>query len=69
MNEERIFTPDDVARRLQVARLTVVRWLRAGKLRGIKTGKIWRVQQQDLDAFIRDHLQGAPIVHAAKEGL
>jgi excisionase family DNA binding protein len=38
---------------LGIAPLTVVRWLRAGKLPGRKLGrKFWRVRAADLDAFI-----------------
>jgi Helix-turn-helix domain len=28
-------------------------WLRAGKLTGCKIGRLWRVKQADLEAFIQ----------------
>lgn len=36
-------TPDQVAEQMQVSRVTVMRWLRAGKIKGVKLGKLWRV--------------------------
>jgi excisionase family DNA binding protein len=55
MAEEKFLTPEVVAERLGIAPLTVVRWLRAGKLPGRKLGrKFWRMRAADLDAFIQD---------------
>jgi excisionase family DNA binding protein len=28
-------------------------WLRAGRIKGIKLGRIWRVRESDLEAFIK----------------
>jgi excisionase family DNA binding protein len=50
---ERYLSPDDVARRLNVKPLTVRRWLKDGKLRGIKVGRLWRVRESDLEAFLK----------------
>ena len=41
-------TPEQVAETLQVTTFTVYRWLRSGKLVGVKIGKLWRVRPQDL---------------------
>ena len=49
---ERIFTPDQVAERLSVSPKTVKDWLRAGKLKGVKAGRLWRVRERDLEAFL-----------------
>lgn len=49
---ERLLTPEEVADILVVSPKTVSRWLRQGKLKGIKPGKDWRVRQCDLEAFI-----------------
>ncbi len=43
MNEDRLLTPPQVARHLQVNERTVTQWLRRGHLRGFKIGKEWRV--------------------------
>jgi excisionase family DNA binding protein len=52
MNNEKLFTPSDVANRLQVNERTVTQWLRKGLLRGYKIGKEWRVSAEDLDTFV-----------------
>ena len=51
---ERLFDPSEVAAILRLNRYTVMDWLRAGKLRGVKVGsKLWRVKESDLEDFIR----------------
>ncbi len=52
MTEEKLMTPPQVARRLQVNERTVTQWLRNGKLRGFKIGKEWRVSSRDLEALL-----------------
>ena len=49
-----LLTAEQVAQRLQVREETVYDWLRAGRLRGVKLGRIWRVREEDLEAFIHD---------------
>mgnify|MGYP001565157035 CR=1 FL=1 len=50
---EELLTPDTVATVLGKSRLTIIRWLRAGVLKGFKVGRAWRVRPEDLDAFIK----------------
>jgi len=38
---------------LQVSRRTVVRWLKEGRLKGVRAGRLWRVREEDLEAFLR----------------
>ena len=52
MTEEKLMTPPQVARRLQVNERTVTQWLRKGHLRGFKVGKEWRISPDDLQAFL-----------------
>ncbi len=52
MNEDILWTPPQVAERLQINERTVTQWLRKGHLRGFKIGKEWRVAQRDLQAFL-----------------
>ena len=52
MTEEKLMTPPQVARRLQVNERTVTQWLRKGNLRGFKIGKEWRVSARDLENFL-----------------
>jgi excisionase family DNA binding protein len=48
-----LLTPEEVAERLRVSRPTVYAWLKMGRLRGLRAGKVWRIQPADLDAFLR----------------
>ena len=43
---------DTVAERLAVSRKMVYDWVREGKLPGVKLGRLWRVRERDLEAFI-----------------
>ena len=52
MTEEKLMTPPQVARRLQVNERTVTLWLRKGHLRGFKVGKEWRISPDDLQVFL-----------------
>ncbi len=51
---ERLLTLEEVAERLAVAPKTIRDWLREGKLKGLKVGKLWRVREQDLEAFLAE---------------
>jgi excisionase family DNA binding protein len=48
-----LFTPEQVAVTLQLSPKTVKGWLRIGKLTGCKIGRVWRVKEADLEAFIQ----------------
>jgi excisionase family DNA binding protein len=52
MTEDKLLTPPQVAQQLQVNERTVTQWLRRGHLRGLKIGKVWRVSERDLQAFL-----------------
>ncbi len=52
MNNDKLLTPVDIAKRLQVNERTVTQWLRKGQLRGFKVGKEWRVSVNDLEALL-----------------
>lgn len=53
----KLLTPEEVAEILTVSPATVRSWLRTGALRGIKIQKLWRIREQDLRAFLDDHLE------------
>jgi excisionase family DNA binding protein len=50
---EKLYTPEEVAERLHLSRLTVMDHLRAGRLKGVKAGRFWRITEEDLAAFLR----------------
>ncbi len=52
MFDEKLLTPQQVAERLQISRLTVIWYLRTGRIRGRKVGRLWRITEDDLHTFI-----------------
>ncbi len=57
MFNKEMLTVEEVATYLRTTPNTVYRWLRAGKLSGVKIGKEWRIKQETLSAFIDDDKQ------------
>ena len=49
---DKYLTINDICDIVQVSRSTVNRWIRGGKLRSKKIGRLVRVSSQDLGAFI-----------------
>ncbi|NLG78994.1 MAG: helix-turn-helix domain-containing protein [Firmicutes bacterium] len=56
---EKLLTPEEAAERMVVSPKTVRDWLRQGKLKGIKTGKLWRIRENDLAEFVARNTSGA----------
>jgi excisionase family DNA binding protein len=52
MSTVELLTPEEVAERLKVKPRTVQEWLRTGRLAGLKLGKLWRIRESDLQAFL-----------------
>jgi excisionase family DNA binding protein len=50
--EDRLFSVEETAERLGVSKYTISDWIKAGRLKGTKIGKFWRVKESDLQAFI-----------------
>lgn len=50
---EKLLSPEEVAEVLGVSQKMVRDWLRAGRIKGLKLGRIWRVRESDLEAFIK----------------
>jgi excisionase family DNA binding protein len=50
--EERLLTSEQTAARLQLSEITILHWLRAKKLPGVKLWKLWLVRESDLRQFI-----------------
>ena len=52
MQDNKLLTLQQVAERLQVSKSTVYQWARTGQLRAVKAGKLWRIAEADLEAFL-----------------
>ena len=49
---ERLMTPQEAADRLVVSTKAVREWLRTRRLKGVKVGRLWRIRESDLEAFL-----------------
>jgi len=50
----KLLTPAEAAEMLSVSEKTVKKWLRQGKLRGVKVAHLWRLRKEDLERFIKE---------------
>lgn len=50
---ETYLTPEEVAKKLQISKVSVLKWLRSGKLAGSKIGhRTWRIRPEAVHAFL-----------------
>jgi excisionase family DNA binding protein len=49
---EPLLTPNQVAARLLVSEKAESDWLRLGTLKGVKSGRQWRIRERDLEALL-----------------
>jgi excisionase family DNA binding protein len=50
-----LYTTDEIAQLMKTTRRTVQRWIREGKLKAVEVGGQYRVRQEALGAFQREH--------------
>lgn len=50
--QDRILTPDQVASILQIHPLTVLKYIKQGKLKGAKLGRVYRIRESDVEKFL-----------------
>lgn len=51
---DKFLTPEEAADRLAVSPKSIREWLRNGKIKGVKAGKLWRISPQALDEFLNE---------------
>jgi len=52
MATDRILTTDEVAELMRVSYNTARKWIKRGRIPGRKIGRVWRVVESDLIAFV-----------------
>ena len=52
MSEFKIYNTDQVAKLLGVSRMTVIRYIRKGKLKSFRVGRLIRVTSDMIDEYI-----------------
>lgn len=51
---DKFYTPNQIAEILQVHSMTVLRYIKAGKLKALKIGRVYRIEEKDLKDFISE---------------
>ncbi|MFA6991844.1 MAG: helix-turn-helix domain-containing protein [Candidatus Gracilibacteria bacterium] len=51
---EKYLTTEQVANILQVHPLTILKFIKQGKLKGVKIGRVYRIQENDVKQFLDD---------------
>ncbi len=54
MIPDKLLTSEQVSKILQVHTFTVLKYLKAGKLKGIKLGRVWRIRERDVERFLEE---------------
>ena len=54
----KMLTPSEIAEKLNIHPNTVRDYLKAGILPAVKLGRVWRVEEEDLEEFIRERKRG-----------
>ena len=55
MSEFKIYNTDQVAKLLGVSRMTVIRYIRKGKLKSFRVGRLIRVTSDMIDEYIANN--------------
>lgn len=50
-----ILTPEQAAKILQIHPMTILKYIKQGKLRGSKLGRVYRIKEEDLYKFLDDN--------------
>lgn len=52
---ETYYTTEQVAKKLQVHRMTILRYIKAKRLNAVKLGKVYRISEKDIMIFIKEN--------------
>ncbi|MFH0834666.1 MAG: helix-turn-helix domain-containing protein [Patescibacteria group bacterium] len=54
--QNRILTPDQVGEMLQLHPFTILNYIKDGKLRGAKIGRVYRIRESDVEQFLDNQM-------------
>jgi excisionase family DNA binding protein len=52
--DEKFFTTEQVANILQVHPFTILKFIKQGRLKGIKLGRVYRIKESDMKDFLEE---------------
>ena len=50
--DDEFYTIKEVAELLKVSEGAIRKWIKLGKLKGVRLGRIWRIRKGDFEAFV-----------------
>ncbi len=53
---DRILTPEQVGKELQLHPFTILNYIKDGKLRGAKLGRVYRIRESDIEKFLDNQM-------------
>ena len=56
--ERWVYTLEQAANELQLSKATIYRYIKDGKLRASKFGRVWRIRHEDLVQLLDNTIQG-----------
>lgn len=54
MVSDKLLTTEQVAELLQVHPFTVLKYIKTGKLKAIKLGRVWRIRESNVERFLEE---------------
>jgi len=51
---DKLLTTEQVAELLQVHPFTVLKYIKSGKLKAIKLGRVWRIRESNVERFLEE---------------
>ena len=58
--QDRILTPDQVGEMLQLHPFTILNYIKDGRLRGAKIGRVYRIRESDIEKFLDSQMLTTP---------
>ena len=57
MTAEKLYSIEEAAAIMGISPQTLGKWLRAGRIRGVKLGRVWRIPESALDEIAKSGTQ------------
>ncbi len=54
--QDRILTPDQVGEMLQLHPFTILNYIKQGKLRSARIGRVYRIRESDIEKFLDNQM-------------
>lgn len=58
--QDRILTPEQVGEKLQLHPFTILNYIKDGRLRGAKIGRVYRIRESDIEKFLDSQMLTTP---------